>query len=103
MMQHAHHAAHVDELSAAHLCVDEPCWSTTASSTSFLGLFGLGPFNMINTSGAVVLGMVYNYLPFMILPMYTSHDEDRQLASSRPRRTWAANVWQILLRVLVPL
>ena len=35
----------------------------------FFGLFGLGPFNMINTSGAVVLGMVYNYLPFMILPI----------------------------------
>ncbi len=28
-------------------------------------------FNMINTSGAVVLGMVYNYLPFMILPIYS--------------------------------
>ena len=38
----------------------------------FFGLFGLGPFNMINTSGAVVLGMVYNYLPFMILPIYTA-------------------------------
>ena len=25
-----------------------------------LGVFGLGPFNMLNTSGAVVLGMVYN-------------------------------------------
>ena len=39
----------------------------------FFSLFGLGPFNMINTSGAVVLGMVYNYLPFMILPIYTGH------------------------------
>ena len=28
-------------------------------------------FQMINTSGAVVLGMVYNYLPFMILPVYS--------------------------------
>ena len=28
-------------------------------------------FQMINTSGAVVLGMVYNYLPFMILPIYS--------------------------------
>ncbi len=26
---------------------------------------------MLNTSGAVVLGMVYNYLPYMILPLYT--------------------------------
>jgi len=35
------------------------------------GFIGLGPFQMINTEGAVVLGMVYNYLPFMILPLYT--------------------------------
>jgi len=37
----------------------------------FLGVFGIGPFQMINTSGAVVLGMVYNFLPYMILPLYT--------------------------------
>ncbi len=37
----------------------------------FFGLFGLGPFQMIDTQGAVVLGMVYNYLPFMILPIYS--------------------------------
>ncbi|MEG0395424.1 MAG: ABC transporter permease, partial [Oscillospiraceae bacterium] len=36
-----------------------------------LGMVGIGPFEMINTQGAVVLGMVYNYLPFMILPLYT--------------------------------
>jgi len=35
-----------------------------------LGLIGIGPFQMINTEGAIVLGMVYNYLPFMILPLY---------------------------------
>ena len=36
-------------------------------------LFGtqLEFFPMINTQGAVVLGMVYNYLPFMILPIYS--------------------------------
>ncbi|MCL2096279.1 MAG: ABC transporter permease [Oscillospiraceae bacterium] len=37
----------------------------------FAGFFGLGPFQMLNTDGAIVLGMVYNYLPFMILPLYT--------------------------------
>lgn len=37
----------------------------------FFGLFGLGPFQLINTPGAVVLGMVYNYLPFLILPLYS--------------------------------
>ncbi|MBO4992374.1 MAG: ABC transporter permease [Firmicutes bacterium] len=36
-----------------------------------LGMIGLGPYEMINTQGAVVLGMVYNYLPFMILPLYS--------------------------------
>lgn len=36
-----------------------------------LGLVGLGPYKMLNTQGAVVLGMVYNYLPFMILPLYS--------------------------------
>jgi len=38
---------------------------------SFFGLFGLGPFKMLNTQGAIVLGMVYNYLPYMILPIYS--------------------------------
>ena len=35
------------------------------------GIFGIGPFQMVNTQGAVVLGMVYNFLPFMILPIYS--------------------------------
>lgn len=37
----------------------------------FLQTIGLSPLHMINTQGAVVLGMVYNYLPFMVLPLYT--------------------------------
>ncbi len=36
-----------------------------------LGTFGMGPVTMLGTSGAVILGMVYNYLPYMILPIYT--------------------------------
>ena len=37
------------------------------------GLFGtnIEYFHMIGTPGAVILGMVYNYLPFMILPIYS--------------------------------
>ena len=38
----------------------------------FFGLLGLGPFELINTQGAVVLGMVYNFIPFMILQINTS-------------------------------
>ena len=32
---------------------------------------GLRPLPLIRTDGAVVLGMVYNYLPYMIMPLYT--------------------------------
>jgi len=44
---------------------------TNGLINKFFGLLGLGPFQMLNTEGAIVLGMVYNYLPFMILPLYT--------------------------------
>lgn len=50
-------------------------WMTLLENTGlinqFLGIFGIGPFQMINTQGAILLGMVYDYLPFMILPLYS--------------------------------
>ena len=36
-----------------------------------LAALGLPKVHMINTAGAVVLGMVYNYIPYMILPLYS--------------------------------
>ena len=39
---------------------------------SFLGSLGLPALNIINTPAAVILGMVYDYLPFMILPIYNA-------------------------------
>ena len=38
---------------------------------AFLGWFGLGPYNLLHTEFAVILGMIYNFLPFMVLPIYT--------------------------------
>ena len=38
---------------------------------TLFGLIGLGPFQMIDTQGAIVLGMVYNYLPYMVLPIFS--------------------------------
>ena len=38
---------------------------------TLLGLLGLGPFQMIDTQGAIVLGMVYNFLPYMVLPIFS--------------------------------
>ena len=37
-----------------------------------LEFFNLGPYQLLYNEGAVLLGMVYNYLPFMILPIYTA-------------------------------
>jgi putrescine transport system permease protein len=39
---------------------------------NFLGLFHIGPFTMLQTDFAVYVGIVYTYLPFMILPLYTN-------------------------------
>ena len=44
----------------------------TGIINSFLGKFGIGPLPLIRTPAAVVLGMVYNYLPYMILPLYST-------------------------------
>lgn len=68
----------------------------------FLGLFGIGPFNMINTAGAVVLGMVYNYLPYMILPLYTIMVKIDQ-SVIEAAQDLGASTTQVLWRVLVPL
>ena len=67
-----------------------------------LGYIGIGPFHMINTSGAVILGMVYNFLPYMILPIYTS------LSKLDPRLVEASadlgcNATQTLFHVILPL
>ena len=68
----------------------------------FLGLFGIGPLHMINTSGAVVLGMVYNYLPYMILPLYTIMVKIDQ-SVIEAAQDLGANQFHSLTRVLVPL
>ena len=39
---------------------------------NFLGLFGIEPLVMMQTDFAVYVGIVYSYLPFMILPLYTT-------------------------------
>lgn len=69
---------------------------------AFLGLFGLGPFKMLNTQGAVVLGMVYNYLPFMILPLYNVLAKlDKNVIEAA--QDLGCNNTRTLLKVIVPL
>ena len=59
-------------------------------------------FHMINTQGAVVLGMVYNYLPFMILPIYSVIVKlDNSLIEAA--RDLGANSVNVFRRVILPL
>ena len=67
-------------------------------------LFGtdLQFFRMMNTQGAVVLGMVYNYLPFMILPIYSVIIKlDPSLLEAA--RDLGANTFHVFRRVILPL
>ena len=59
-------------------------------------------FPMLNTQGAVVLGMVYNYLPFMILPIYSVIVKlDKSLIEAA--RDLGANGFNVFRRVILPL
>ncbi|MBO4628021.1 MAG: ABC transporter permease [Lachnospiraceae bacterium] len=67
-----------------------------------LGWIGLGPYKMMYTEFAVILGMVYNFLPFMILQIYTSLTKmDRSLIEAA--NDLGANRFQSFLRVTLPL
>ena len=50
-------------------------WMTILQDTGilngFLGMLGLGRIHIIGTESAVVIGMVYDYFPYMILPIYS--------------------------------
>ena len=68
------------------------------------GIFGtsLEYFPMINTKGAVVLGMVYNYLPFMILPIYSVIEKmDNSLLEAA--RDLGADSAGVFRKVILPL
>ncbi len=58
--------------------------------------------NLINTSGAIILGMVYKFLPFMVLPIYNvlMKIDDNVINAARDL---GANTVQILFRILFPL
>ncbi|MCM1315414.1 MAG: ABC transporter permease [Prevotella sp.] len=67
-----------------------------------LNLVGLDSVKLINTSGAVVLGMVYNYLPFMILPLYSVMEKiDKSLFEASA--DLGCNSASTLFRVIIPL
>ena len=67
-----------------------------------LSAIGLPRAHMINTAGAVVLGMVYNYIPYMVLPLYsvlTKIDESVIEAA----QDLGASDSKVFLKVVVPM
>ena len=74
----------------------------TGIINNFLTAIGLHPLPLIRNSGAMILGMVYNYIPYMILPLYTS------ISKINPRLIEAAedlgcNKRQVFSKVILPL
>lgn len=74
----------------------------TGILNSFLSNFGIGPLPLIRNNGAVILGMVYNYLPYMIMPLYTVIVKiDRRLIEAA--QDLGCNMGAVFRRVILPL
>lgn len=69
---------------------------------TILGAIGLGPFHMINTPGAVILGMVYNFLPYMVLPIYSIMSK-LDFSLTEAASDLGCNGFQVIRRVIFPL
>ncbi len=98
------------------LCITIPMWINMLVRTyawigllsegglvqKFLGIFGMGNTELLYTEGAVLLGMVYNFLPFMILQINTAlcKMDDSLLEAAADL---GANPVQTFRRVTLPL
>ena len=92
-----------------------PMWTNLVIRTYSLGnliqdtgvintLLGLvdDPIHMINTPFAVILGMVYNYLPFMVLPIHTVISKlDKHVIE--PSQDLGCNKFNVIRKVILPL
>ena len=68
----------------------------------FIGLFGLGPWDLMYNSKAIMIGMVYNFLPFMVLPIYTVLLKmDTKLIEAA--KDLGANDFEVFTKVIFPL
>ena len=81
-------------------------WMTILQDTGIfngiLDLIGLGPVHIIGTEAAVVIGMVYDYFPYMILPIYSILAKmDNKLLEAA--RDLGCNSIGVLRRVIWPL
>ena len=81
-------------------------WMTILQDTgivnSLLAAVGLGPVHVIGTETAVIIGMVYDYFPYMVLPIYSvlAKLDGRLLEAARDL---GCNSGSVLRRVVLPL
>lgn len=69
---------------------------------TLLGYIGIGPIKMLYTDGAILLGMVYNFLPFMVIPIYTVLIKiDKNLVNAA--YDLGANKAQAFRKIILPL
>lgn len=67
-----------------------------------LGYFSIGKLHLIGTKGAVIFGMVYDFLPYMVLPIYTTISKlDANVLEAAS--DLGCNHFQALMRVILPL
>lgn len=81
-------------------------WQTLLEKTgvinNVLAFLNLPALNIINTPYAIVLGMVYNFLPFMVLPIYNSLSKiDQNVINAA--KDLGANGLQVFTRITLPL
>ena len=76
--------------------------ANTGIINTLLGKLGIGPLKLINTPGAVILGMVYDFIPYMILPIYSVMSKiDNSLLEASD--DLGANTFNKFKRVIFPL
>jgi len=74
----------------------------TGIINTILNFFKLPAVNIINTPSAIILGMVYNFLPFMVLPIYNVLIKiDKDVINAA--RDLGANGMQTFLKIILPL
>ena len=81
-------------------------WQNLLERTGIINIvlkfFGLPILNIINTPKAIILGMVYNFLPFMVLPIYNVLIKiDKDIINAA--RDLGANSVQTFLKIILPL
>ncbi|MBQ3068900.1 MAG: ABC transporter permease [Clostridia bacterium] len=68
----------------------------------FIGLFGFGPLEILNTDAAIVIGLVYDFLPYMILPLYSVMVKIGK-SEIEAAQDLGANTFSVFRRVVLPL